>query len=263
MKSMILISVVFVLAVLMSMVGRGGGNFYVPVIIAAGAGMHQAATTAQLILVATAAAALIVYQKHQTIDWKLAAVIDIPTDIMAFFGGYYAHLFSGTLLKLVFAVLLVIASVLMLYPMKQRTTKEKQGLGYWRRQYAGAKYVVNLWIAIPITAVTGLAAGMVGISGGSFKIPLMVLACGVPMRVAIGTSSAMVAVTALMGFIGHAVRGEFNPSLALPLVFAAIAGGLLGAKFSIKTKPEKLKLIFGCTTLAAAFFMAFSAYSSG
>ena len=89
---MILISTVFVLAVIMSMVGRGGGNFYVPVIIAAGAGMHQAATTAQLILVATAAAALIVYQKHQTIDWRLAAVIDIPTDIMAFFGGYYAHL---------------------------------------------------------------------------------------------------------------------------------------------------------------------------
>ena len=262
MKLMILISAVFILAVITSMVGRGGGNFYVPVIIAAGAGMLQAATTAQLILVATATAALIVYQKHQTIDWKLAAVIDIPTDIMAFFGGYYAHLFSGTLLKLVFASLLVSASLLMLYPIKQRTAKEKRALGYWRRQYAGAKYVVNLWIAIPITAITGLAAGMVGISGGSFKIPLMVLACGVPMRVAIGTSSAMVAATALMGFIGHAIRGEFNSSLALPLALAAIAGGLLGAKFSIKTKPERLKLLFGCTTLAAAFFMAFSAYSS-
>jgi len=262
MKLITLISAIFVLAVIMSMVGRGGGNFYVPVIIAAGAGMHEAATTAQLILVVTAVAALIVYQKHKAIDWRLAAVIDIPTDIMAFFGGYYAYLFSGTLLKLVFAVLLVIASVLMLYPMKQRTAKEKHGLGYWRRKYAGAEYIVNLWIALPITAITGLAAGMVGISGGSFKIPLMVLACGVPMRVAIGTSSAMVAVTALMGFIGHAIRGEFNPSLALPLAFAAVVGGLLGAKFSIKTKPERLKLIFGCTTLAAAFFMAFSAYSS-
>ncbi len=262
MESMILISVVFALAVIMSMVGRGGGNFYVPVIIATGASMHEAATTAQLILVVTAVAALIVYQQHQTIDWKLAAVIDIPTDIMAFFGGYYAHLFSGALLKLVFAVLLVIASALMLYPMKQKTASEKHGLGYWRRRYAGAEYIVNLWIALPITAVTGLAAGMVGVSGGSFKIPLMVLACGVPMRVAIGTSSAMVAATALMGFIGHSIRGEFNPSLALSLAFAAVAGGLLGAKFSIKTKPERLKLIFGFTTLAAAFFMAFSAYSS-
>jgi len=241
----ILVPAIFVLAVLTSMVGRGGGNFYVPVIIAVGAGMHEAATTAQLILVATAAAALIVYQKHQTIDWKLAAVIDIPTDVMAFFGGYYAYLFSGAALKSVFAVLLVMASVLMLYPMKQRTVKVERGFGYWRRQYAGAKYAVNLWIAIPVTALTGLAAGMLGISGGSFKIPLMVLACNVPMRVAIGTSSAMVALTALMGFIGHAIRGEFNPSLALPLVFAAVAGGLLGARISIETKPEKLKLIFG------------------
>lgn len=49
MKLMVLIFGVFVLAVIMSMVGRGGGNFYVPVIIVAGAGMHEAATTAQLI----------------------------------------------------------------------------------------------------------------------------------------------------------------------------------------------------------------------
>ncbi len=48
---LILVPAIFVLAVLTSMVGRGGGNFYVPVIIAVGSGMHEAATTAQLILV--------------------------------------------------------------------------------------------------------------------------------------------------------------------------------------------------------------------
>jgi len=83
----------------------------------------------------------------------------------------------------------------------------------------------------------------------------MVLACGVPMRIAIGTSSAMVAATALMGFLGHAARGDFNPAWMIPLAVAAVMGGLLGAKFSIKTRPEKLKQIFVYTTLAAAVFM--------
>jgi uncharacterized membrane protein YfcA len=217
--------------------------------------MHEAATTGQFILVATAVTALLIFQKHKTVDWKLALVIDPPTDIMAFVGGYYSHVLSGMVLKSVFAALLVLSSVLMLRPIKEKSGENRRRIGFWHRQYNNCKYTVNLWLAIPITAATGLAAGMVGVSGGSFKIPLMVLACGVPMRIAIGTSSAMVAATALMGFLGHTVGGDFNLSWTIPLAVAAVMGGLLGAKFSIKASPRKLKLIFAYSTLAAAVFM--------
>jgi len=255
MKIAVTAMVTLCIAILMAMTGRGGGNFYVPVLIAAGATMHEAATTGQLILVATAVTALLIFQKHKTVDWKLALVIDPPTDIMAFVGGYYAHTFSDVVLKLVFAGLLVLASLLMLRPVQERTSKNQRRLGFWQRRYGNYKYVVNLWLTIPITAASGFAAGMVGVSGGSFKIPLMVLACGVPMRIAIGTSSAMVAATALMGFLGHTVSGDFNPTWTIPLAIVAVMGGLLGANFSVKARPEKLKLIFAYTTLAAAVFM--------
>jgi uncharacterized membrane protein YfcA len=253
---------ILIIAVVMAMTGRGGGNFYVPVLIASGVAIHQAATTGQLVLVATAAAALLVFQKHRTVDWKLALVIDPPTDIMAFIGGYYAHIFSGMALKFVFAGLLVLATFFMLRPVKGRTREDKQGIGFWQRRYGSYKYVVNLWLAIPITAATGFVAGMVGVSGGSFKIPLMVLACGVPMRIAVGTSSAMVAATALMGFFGHTMGGDFNPTWAIPLAVVAVLGGLLGGKFSIKTSPENLKRIFAYTTLMAAIFMVLNALLS-
>ena len=252
----------FCIAILMAMTGRGGGNFYVPVLIAAGATMHEAATTGQFVLVATAVTALLIFQKHKTVDWKLALVIDPPTDIMAFVGGYYAHIFSGVVLKLVFAGLLVLASLLMLRPIQEQPGKNRRRIGFWNRQYNNCEYTINLWLAIPITAATGLASGMVGVSGGSFKIPLMVLACGVPMRIAIGTSSAMVAATALMGFLGHTVSGDFNPTWTIPLAVVAVLGGLFGAKFSIKTKPENLKRIFAYTTLAAAVFMFVNAIFS-
>jgi len=80
--------VILCVAILMAMTGRGGGNFYVPVLIAAGSTMHEAATTGQFILVATAVTALLIFQKHKTVDWKLALVIDPPTDIMALDGVY-------------------------------------------------------------------------------------------------------------------------------------------------------------------------------
>ena len=260
----IIISAVTVLAiaVVSAMTGRGGGNFYVPVLVATGSTMHQAATTGQLILVTTAIAALLVFQKHKTVDWKLALVIDPPTDIMAFLGGYYAHIFSGIVLKLVFAGLLVTASFFMLRPIKEWTAGNKRRFGFWQRRYGSYKYTVNLWLAIPVTAATGFVAGMVGISGGSFKVPLMVLACGVPMRIAVGTSSAMVAATALTGFFGHTIGGDFDPSLAILLAIVAVLGGLLGGRLSIKTNPENLKRIFAYTTLAAAVFMVLNALLS-
>ena len=135
----------------------------------------------------------------------------------------------------------------MMKPVQEKTTIKEKRLGYWRREYGDYEYIVNLWVAIPITAVTGFVAGMIGISGGSFKIPLMVLACGVPMRIAVGTSSAMVAVTAFMGFFGHTLSGDFNITWAIPLAIVAVIGGVTGGKFSVKVEPEKLKKILNIT----------------
>jgi uncharacterized protein len=75
------------------------------------------------------------------------------------------------------------------------------------------------------------------------------------MRIAVGTSSAMVAATAIMGFLGHSAAGDFNASWAIPMSGAAVVGGLAGGAFSLNIKPENLKKIFAFTTLAAAVFM--------
>jgi len=261
--SLVAAAAIFGISVLTAAVGRGGGNFYVPLLIAIGMPVHQAATIAQLILVTTATSALLVYGIRGTVDWKLALVIDPPTDLMALVGGYFAHRLGGGSLKIVLAALLVASGLLMLFPVKQGVWSRKQGFGWWQRDFREHRYTVNLWVAIPVTALTGLAAGMVGISGGSFKIPLMVLLCGVPMRVAVGTSSAMVAATALMGFVGHAAGGDLVfrwPVLALAAI--AAGGGLLGGAVSLKTRPERLKGLFAVTTLAAAGFMVINVLGS-
>ncbi len=217
--------------------------------------MHQAATSAQFILMLTALSGMLIFHKNKTVDWKLALVIDPPTDVMAFVGGYFSSYASTVSLKLLLAGLLVIAGFLMLIKVKERPIHAARKFGYWHRTFQGQRYVVNLWYTIPITALAGLAAGAVGISCGSFKVPLLVLLCGVPMRIAVGTSAAMVAATAVMGFVGHATQGHFDPNSAVPFGLIAILGGLIGGKFALKTKQEHLKKIFAYTTFAAAVFM--------
>jgi len=259
---LILLPAILVIAAVMTMTGRGGGNFYVPLLVATGQTMHGAATSGQLILAAAALTGMLFFQKHKKVDWRLALVIDPPTDLMAFVGGYFSYLVSGVTLKFILSALLLVAAFCMLLRVHERPIGDRKRFGFWHRTFGDSQYVVNLWLAIPITAATGLAAGAVGISGGSFKVPLMVLLCGVPMDVAVGTSSAMVAVTALMGFLGHSSAGHFNWQWAVPAACFAVVGSIIGAKQALKTRPEALKTIFGLTSLAAAVFMVINALLS-
>ena len=251
---------ILIVAVTMTMVGKGGGNFYVVILALANIPMHQAATTGQFILFAASVAALIVFQKNKIVAWPLALFIGSLTALSALAGGYWSGLLSGFLLKIIFSCMLAIAGAMMLIPVSRNSVLSNDPhFGYWSVKSGGETYVVNIWIALPVTVLTGLASGMVGVSGGSFLVPLMVVACSVPMHIAVGTASTLIAITAFMGFVGHAVQGDFNPSLALPLAMITIAGGLLGGKFAIKTKPKHLKELFAYTNWVASLFMLINA----
>jgi len=251
---------IFIVAVAMTMVGKGGGNFYVVILAIANIPMHEAATTGQFILFSASIAAMLIFQKNKSISWPLAILVGTFTALSALCGGYYSHLFSGFSLKIVFAVMLLIAGIVMLIPVSEKKdiTKNKH-FGIINVKSGGEIYGVNLWLALPVTVLTGFGAGMVGVSGGSFLVPLMVLACGVPMHTAVGTASTLIAATAFMGFIGHAGQGDFNPSWAVPLAFITIIGGILGGKFALKTKPKHLKNLFAYTNWLAALFMIINA----
>jgi len=254
---------IFFVAVMMTMVGKGGGNFYVVILTFASLPMHQAAAIGQFILFGASLAALIIFQKGKSLSWKLGVFIGSLTALAALAGGYLSHNFSGFQLKLIFSFLLLISGLVMLMPVSQRGGAEEQGkTGIFRIRSGDEVYPVNLWIAIPITLLTGFASGMVGVSGGSFLVPLMVLACGVSMRTAVGTASTVIAATSLMGFTGHALQGDFNPAWGLPLVLVTIAGGILGGSCALKAKPKNLKRLFAYTNWLAAAFMVYNALSS-
>ena len=256
-------ALIFIFAIAMTMVGKGGGNFYIIILTFAGLSMHEAATTGQFILFSASVAAMIVFNKNKSISWILAIIIGSVAALSALGGGYFSHLFNNFTLKIIFAVMLVIAGILMMIPVSQnQVVSQKSKIGYIRIKSGSEIYRVNLWIALPTTLLTGFGSGMVGVSGGSFLVPLMVLACSVPMVVAVGTASALIALTALVGFAGHALQGDFNPSWAIPLAIVTIIGGLLGGKFALKTKPKNLKKIFAYTNWLAALFMLVNALHS-
>ncbi|MBI9065775.1 MAG: sulfite exporter TauE/SafE family protein [Salinivirgaceae bacterium] len=258
MNSWLLALVILIIAAIMTMSGRGGGNFYVLALALAGFSMHEAATTGQFILVLSSLFATIFFGKNKVVSWQLVLIIGIMTGVSAFFGGFLSDIFNDKILKVVFAVFISLAAFLMLKPLGKEVKSENRFI--LKISSNNEIYYLNVLYVVPVVLFTGFVSGMVGISGGSFLVPLMVLFIRVPMKIAVGTSTTLVMITALSGFLGHLSSGHFDIKLAIPLAIGGIIGAIIGTKLTLKTKPKFLKIIFASTSLIAALIMIYIAF---
>ncbi|MEA3453596.1 MAG: sulfite exporter TauE/SafE family protein [Candidatus Caldatribacteriota bacterium] len=236
----------FISASISSMIGIGGGVLYVPILLAFGFPFYQAAAISIFIIIALSISATLVYYRNQLIDWKLALIIEPLTAIMSLMAGYYSSFIQVKELKILFILVLIVSGYFMLKPIKEIQDKfiNHRKWGYWQRKFGEEEYSVNLIIGLPLTAMAGLMAGLLGIGGGIIKVPLMVLLLGVPMKIAVGTSCFMVGLTALFGFWGHFFAGHFEPKMALILAIVVFAGAQTGSRISIKVDKILLKKIY-------------------
>lgn len=250
--------IILLIAAIMTMSGRGGGNFYVIALVLSGFSMHEAATTGQFILVLSSLFATIFFSKNKVVSWELVLIIGIMTIVSAFLGGFLSDVINDKILKIVFAVFISLAAFLMLKPLGKEVKVESRFI--LKIKSNNETYNLNLLLVVPVVLFTGFVSGMVGISGGSFLVPLMVLFIRVPMKVAVGTSTTLVMVTALSGFLGHLSSGHFDVKFAIPLAIGGIIGAIIGTKLTLKTKPQFLKIIFATTSLIAALIMIYGVF---
>lgn len=247
---------VLIIAVLMTSVGKGGGNFYLLVLVFAAVPVYEASATGQLILLAASLMGMFVFHKNKTVNWQLVIPVGILVAVSAFAGGFLSFLFSEFLLKALFTILLVLAGVVMVIPFTPRefeVTEKRSGCITINSD--NGDIALDLKIVIPVTLFTGFFSGMIGVSGGSFLVPMLVLACSLPMKTSVTTATPLIAIAAAMGFLGHTAQGHFNPYLALPLVAVAVVGGFLGGKLALRSRPKNLKLLFAVSNWAAALIM--------
>lgn len=245
--------IIMLIAFFMTMTGRGGGNFYVLTLILSGVSMNLSASTGQFILMCSSLMATILFSKQRLNHWKLTLFLGVLVFFSALAGGFWGGRFDEKVLKTVFAVIMFFAALLMLRKPTQKLRSDRKWVVALPSN--GEVYYVNTLVTIPIVLLTGFISGMVGVSGGSFLVPLMLLTMRVPMHVAVGTSTTLVTLSAAAGFFGHFGAGLFDFNLALPLALGGIVGGFVGAKMALKSKSRNLKYLFAGTQLVAAVIM--------
>ena len=125
-------------------------------------------------------------------------------------------------------------------------------------------YIVAL---LATGAMVGFASGLLGVGGGFIMVPVqffLLTSIGVDpttaIRVAFGTSLAVILPTAISGAIGHKRRGAV---LTGPMAFMSISGiiaAFLGGTLASNMPGMYLRIIFGFLVLVAGIWMLTAKY---
>ncbi len=236
-ETLILLFFMFlIVSAIFSMFGQGGGAFYVPMLLALSVPIYVAATTSQVLIMVVSFSSMLVFAKARTVDWKLVLLIEPPTNIGAFLGGYLSLYIPPAFAKGCFAAVLLVGAWYLFDP-PQRVAERDFGAKHWwlwHRTGVSQPYIINILAMVPLMLAAGFVAGMLGVGGGLIKVPAVVVLCGVPMTIAIGSSSLMIRVTALTGFVGHVLRGHFDW-----LLTAVLAAECSSAPRSVRASPSR------------------------
>lgn len=241
----------------LGLIGSGGSILTMPVLVYLFNIEPVIATAYSLFIVGLSAlAGSIKYMKEKLLDYKTALVFSVPALIAVFItriliipslpevvislNGY--SVLKGTFLLILFAVLMVMASVSMIRNKKPEVLMSDIKFNYPLIFIEGF--------------IVGILTGLVGAGGGFLIIPALVLLAKLPMKVAVGTSLLIIAVKSLIGFTGDIGSGQFIDWIFLFEISAvAITGIFIGFYLSKKISGAKLKPFFGWFVLAMGIYI--------
>jgi uncharacterized membrane protein YfcA len=214
----------FIVALLYSMVGFGGGSSYIAFLVLLEIPYEAIPPVALIcnIVVVSGGSWLFIQRGHFQKDlfWPLA-VGSIP---MAFLGGCIP--LSREAFLLLLGLVLLIAGLRLLWVHKKGA-------------YEDARPMPRAW-GVMTGAVLGLLAGLVGIGGGIFLAPLMLnLRWGQPRQVA-AVCSVFILLNSTAGLAGQLLKQGINASALdyWPLFIAVLAGGQIGSRLGSEKIPQ-------------------------
>ena len=121
-----------------------------------------------------------------------------------------------------------------------------------------------LLIAIALTGFFAAGLGtMVGMGGGTFVVPILVVALGIDIRAAIAAGAICVVLTSLKGSSVYLEEGMVNMKLAMILEISTIVAAVAGAMVVIFAPVNALKVIFGLVLGLVALAMVINPRGRG
>lgn len=204
---------IFTVAILYSSVGHGGASGYLAVMSFFAFAPDEMATTALILNIIVASFSFYFFYQEGYFNWKITWPFLITSIPFAFLGGLLK--IPTQVYYLLLAIILFFASWHLVQKKDNSDeTVETPPTEYFLLSGAGI----------------GLLSGIIGIGGGIFLSPLMILMRWAKAKPVAATSALFIVVNANAGLWGRYFRDGLDFGNILPLIIAALSGALVGSQ---------------------------------
>ncbi|MBC7848268.1 MAG: sulfite exporter TauE/SafE family protein [Chitinophagaceae bacterium] len=247
------------IGVLLGLLGGGGSILTVPVLVYLLGIDAVLATGYSLFIVGfTSAVGGVRAYIQKLVDFRAVSLFGLPSILTIFISRQFIlpaipdNLFyigkievdKGSFLMIIFAVLMLFASISMFRSLKEPKVINDGEVHQYR----------PLSLLIPGLLV-GLATGLLGAGGGFLIVPSLVLLLRLPIKIAVGTSLFIIAINSIFGFVFSIGRYHFHWELLLIFTALACVGVFAGSYLSQRLNAITIKRIFGWFILLMAIYV--------
>lgn len=207
----LIIIAVFAVAILYSSVGHGGASGYLAVMALLAVSPAVTRPAALILNLFVASIAFIQFYRAGHFDWKVFLPFAATSVPAAFVGGMIQ--LPTAVYKIILGVVLILAAIRLAINLKAKSEPQAP----------------QIWAALVIGAGLGLISGLVGVGGGIFLTPILLLMNWTETKKAAGISALFILVNSISGLAGNYAQVTQLPPIVWFWIGAAVIGGIIGS----------------------------------
>ncbi len=236
----VLYSIIFLSTFVLTMVGLGGGLIFAPLFVILGYPLSTAVATSLLLNGIAALSAATTYWRAKMVDIRTGLPLIVSSSLAAPIGALATNRINVRFFTGLLALVIILAAFRMIFA-KKTAARDAVFIGIARRVLGGGA----------IGVVIGLLAGLLGIGGGVFIVPLLIYVLKVPTKIAAATSTFIVVFSSFSGFLVHISLADMDWGFTFLAAVLSFAGGQAGSRMMTeKLKGRTIRIIFGLVLLA-------------
>jgi uncharacterized protein len=235
----------------LGLVGGGGSILAVPLLVyvVGVPSPHVAIGTSAIAVSASALGNLATHWRLGNVKWRCAVVFTAAGVAGAFVGSTIAKALDGQKLLVLFGIVMIFVGAVML------RRRDAGGNPQVRLTSETARELLPMLLGIGF--VVGAFSGFFGIGGGFLIVPGLMLATGMPLTFAIGTSLVAVAAFGAATAASYAISGLVDWWLVGLFVLGGAAGGLAGTALgtTLASRRRILGTVFASLVIAVGLYV--------
>jgi uncharacterized protein len=239
-----------------SLTGLGGGSIMVPILVLFGVPVKYAIASSMVTIIATSSGSASSYVKDRITNVRAAMFLEMFTICGAIAGASITSIIAPQLIYFFFAGFLITSFIGLRGHLKEEIPGpvEQDRMAKWLG-LEGSYYdralgkQVDYKMTRPLLGgagmfIAGLAAGMLGIGAGAFKVSVHELVLRMPSKVSSTTSTFIIGMTALAGASVYFADGLLYLGLMVPMAIGTTIGALTGARLLHRLSNRQVRLLF-------------------